>query len=206
MLASDTREIEVVLDPAKLTAAGLRHPTCRSAQAANQLAPVAASGIAGSSISRSPRACGPRSRTSRGRRSPCKNGATVRVADVGEVFPGAPTHQLITGNGRDAASINISQQVGANIFDVKAGVEGRCRLGAHAPLRTARDEGVRPRGVRRDAIANVRDAILIGGLLAVLILLVFLRDWRLTAIAALRCRSPPSRRSFSCGCSASRST
>ena len=36
-----------------------------------------------------------------------------------------------------------------------------------------------------DAIANVRDAILIGGLLAVVVLLVFLRDWRLTLVAAL---------------------
>src|SRR5204863_16636 len=37
----------------------------------------------------------------------------------------------------------------------------------------------------RASIANVRDAILIGGLLAVVILLVFLRDWRLTFIAAM---------------------
>jgi multidrug efflux pump subunit AcrB len=34
------------------------------------------------------------------------------------------------------------------------------------------------------AIANVRDAIIIGGMLAVLILLLFLRNWRLTLIAA----------------------
>ena len=35
------------------------------------------------------------------------------------------------------------------------------------------------------AIANVRDAILIGGALAVLVLLFFLRDWRVTLIAAI---------------------
>jgi multidrug efflux pump subunit AcrB len=34
------------------------------------------------------------------------------------------------------------------------------------------------------AIANVRDAIVIGGLLAVLVLLLFLRNWRLTLVAA----------------------
>ena len=40
------------------------------------------------------------------------------------------------------------------------------------------------------AIANVRDAILIGSVLAVIVLLVFLRDWRLTLVAAitLTCR------------------
>src|SRR6185312_1173323 len=37
----------------------------------------------------------------------------------------------------------------------------------------------------RASIANVRDAILIGGFLAVVILLLFLRDWRLTLIAAI---------------------
>src|SRR6185369_6859014 len=37
----------------------------------------------------------------------------------------------------------------------------------------------------RSAIANVRDAILIGGFLAVIVLIVFLRDLRLTLIAAV---------------------
>ncbi len=36
-----------------------------------------------------------------------------------------------------------------------------------------------------ESIASVRDAILIGGLLAIVVLLVFLRDWRLTMIAAV---------------------
>ena len=35
------------------------------------------------------------------------------------------------------------------------------------------------------AIANVRDAILIGSVLAVIVLLVFLRDWRLTLVASV---------------------
>jgi multidrug efflux pump subunit AcrB len=35
------------------------------------------------------------------------------------------------------------------------------------------------------SIANVRDAILIGGLLAVLVLLIFLRNWRLTFVASI---------------------
>src|SRR6185503_9486383 len=35
------------------------------------------------------------------------------------------------------------------------------------------------------AIVNVRDAILIGAILAVVVLLVFLRDWRLTLVASV---------------------
>ena len=34
-------------------------------------------------------------------------------------------------------------------------------------------------------MASVRDAILLGGLLAVIVLLVFLRDWRLTLVASV---------------------
>ena len=46
-------------------------------------------------------------------------------------------------------------------------------------------QGLRPRRIRRDAIASVRDAILIGGLLAIVVLIVFLRNFRLTLIAAI---------------------
>jgi hypothetical protein len=39
-------------------------------------------------------------------------GATLRVADLGRVFSGAPDRtQLFTGNGRDAVSISIAQQL-----------------------------------------------------------------------------------------------
>src|SRR5919112_86404 len=131
--ASDTREIEVVADPARLLAAGLT------------------------------------------------------VHDVAEVFPGSPDRTgLVTGNGRDAASISVSQQVGANILDIETGVQ------------QAVDELARslPGGLHitkvydlaefvRASIANVRDAILIGGVLAVAVLLLFLRDWRLTLVAAI---------------------
>ena len=54
-----------------------------------------------------------------------KNGATIRVSDLGTVTPGAPDRTLlVTGNGRDAVSMSISQQIGANILDLKAGVDG----------------------------------------------------------------------------------
>ena len=40
-------------------------------------------------------------------------------------------------------------------------------------------------GFVADAMASVRDAIIIGGLLAVAVLFVFLRDWRVTLVAAV---------------------
>jgi CzcA family heavy metal efflux pump len=186
--ATDTREIQVAVDPGRLLAAGLTVDDVVTAlRSSNRLAPVGryaagglehlvlASGLWGSAgeIARTPVAV--------------RNGAAVRVADVAAVFPGAPDRStLITGNGHDAAVISVSQQPGASILDVKAGIEDTL----HELTRTL------PSGLRLSkvydlaefvatAIANVRDAILIGGALAVLVLLLFLRDWRVTLIASI---------------------
>src|SRR5262249_55951525 len=116
-----------------------------------------------------------------------RKGGAIRVGDVAQVYPGAPDRtSLVTGNGRPAAVINVSQQVDASILDVQSGIET-----ALPELASALPPGLRLSKVYdladfvRTAIANVRDAILIGGLLAVVILLVFLHDWRMTVIASL---------------------
>jgi CzcA family heavy metal efflux pump len=186
--ASDTREIEVVTDPARLLAAGLTvHDVSERLKTANQLAPVGryvsggvqelvlASGLWPSidAISQTPVSVRP--------------DGVLRVHDVAQVFQGSPDRTgLITGNGRDAASISVSQQVGANILDIETGVEQ-----AVAELARALPAGLHITKVYdlaefvRASIANVRDAIIVGGFLAVMILLLFLRDWRLTLVAAL---------------------
>ena len=188
VLASDSREVEVVLDPAKLTAEGLTvSDVAEALRAQNLVQPVGrfeeggqqhlalASGLWKNldDIAQAPIVL--------------KGGATVRVADLGAVMPGAPDRTLlVTGNGRDAVSISISQQIGANILAVKEGVDSTL-----ASLLRALPDGIRITKVYdlaefvSAAITNVRDAILIGGLLAVLVLLVFLRDLRLTLIAAI---------------------
>src|SRR5262249_29422568 len=125
VLASDTREIEVSLDPARLAAAGISVVDVADAlKTQNQLLPVGrfpqsgqqhlslASGLwtTADQIAAAPIVV--------------KNGATVRVSDIGSVAPGSPDRTLlITGNGRDAVSISISQQIDANILSVKQGVE-----------------------------------------------------------------------------------
>jgi CzcA family heavy metal efflux pump len=187
--ASDTREIEVVADPARLLAAGLTLKDLGAAlAAANQLAPVgrydsggrqylvlasdawhSVADVAGTPIA-------------------VRKGAALRVADVAQVFPGSPDRTtLATGNGRDAALITLSQQIDTDVLTVKAGIERALKESIAPTL---------PSGLRiskvydlaefvSTAIANVRDAILIGGLLAVVVLIVFLGNWRMTAIAAL---------------------
>ena len=186
--ASDTREIEVILDPNKLTAAGLTVVDVSDAlNAQNQLLPVGRFQEAG--LQNLTLASGLWSNANDIAKAPVlvKNGATVRVGDLGTVAPGAPDRTLlITGNGRDAVVMSIAQQIGANILDLKAGVDATL-----ADLARTLPSGIKMSRVYdlaefvAESIASVRDAILIGGFLAILVLLVFLRDWRLTMIAAV---------------------
>src|SRR3954465_12393998 len=188
VLASDTREIEVVLEPTKLAAAGLAVPDVADAlKAQNQLLPVGRFPEAGQQ--HLSLASGLWSSTADIANAPLivKGGETVRVSDVGTVTAGSPDRTLlVTGNGRDAISISISQQIGANILSVKQGVDD-----ALTTLSRSLPSGIHLTKVYdlaefvSAAIANVRDAILLGGFLAVVVLIVFLRDLRLTLIAAI---------------------
>src|SRR5207244_26380 len=186
--ASDSREIEVVLDPLKLNAAGLTIPEISDKlKAQNLLAPVgrfAESGQQHLSL-----ASGLWSSIDQISAAPviAKEGATIRVADLGQVTQGAPDRTLLVrANGREAVSLSISQQIGANILDLRAGVEQTLADLAHTLPAGLRITKVYDLGeFVASAIANVRDAILIGGFLAVIVLIVFLRNVRLTFIAAI---------------------
>ena len=186
--ASDSREIEVVLDPLKLNAAGLTIPEISDKlKAQNVRAPVgrfAESGQQHLSL-----ASGLWSSIDQISAAPviAKEGATIRVADLGQVTQGAPDRTLLVrANGREAVSLSISQQIGANILDLRAGVEQTLADLAHTLPAGLRITKVYDLGeFVALAIANVRDAILIGGFLAIIVLIVFLRDLRLTMIAAI---------------------
>jgi CzcA family heavy metal efflux pump len=116
-----------------------------------------------------------------------RQGTPLYLGDLAEVRDGVVDRTtLITGNGQPAALLNVARQIRGNILEVADGVwsalkEYRLSLPPAVRLQVVYDlaEFV------RNAVANVRDAILIGGLLAVLVLVAFLRDWRVTAIAAI---------------------
>ena len=187
VLSSDTREIEVITDPRKLVSAGLTVGDVAAAlRAANTLAPVGRfteTGIQhlvlGSGLWDSISAIG---------ETPVvvQRGSPVRVRDLATVVPGSPDRTLlVVGADGDAATVTVSQQLGANILQVRKGLEA-----ALNELRTLLPAGLKFTKTYdlaefvQNAIENVRDAILIGGVLAVLVLLAFLRNWRLTLVAA----------------------
>jgi multidrug efflux pump subunit AcrB len=112
--------------------------------------------------------------------------APIHVGDVAEVKYGAEDRtSMFTGDGVPAALVSVTRQIGSNTVDIADEVEQ-----AIADLQPTLPRGVKVERVYNQAafvrasIANVRDAILIGGLLAVVVLLAFLGHVRITIIAA----------------------
>ncbi len=114
-------------------------------------------------------------------------GVPVRVGDVAAVGPGVkPVYTVVTANGKPAVLLNINRQPDSNTVDVANEV--------HAEI--ARIQQSLPPGIQlqpfydqseivTESIRSVRDAILIGIILASLIMVLFLRDWGASMVAVL---------------------
>lgn len=112
-------------------------------------------------------------------------GNQVRVGDIATVSRGtAPQWIRVTADGQDAVLVNVFQQPGANSVAMAKAI--RAKLAAF--------EKQMPPGVHLAywydqsqlviaSASSVRDAILIGVVLAAFTLFVFLRNWKITAIA-----------------------
>ena len=115
------------------------------------------------------------------------SGAPVRVADVAAVEQATmPVYTTVTANGKNAVLVNIARQPSSNTVTVANAVAAEV-----AQLRQKLPPGVKldlfydQSQLVRDSIASVRDAILIGLVLACVILFLFLRDWTSSLIAGL---------------------
>jgi CzcA family heavy metal efflux pump len=112
--------------------------------------------------------------------------APVYVRDIGEVREGVLDKTvLVAGDGRPAALVSVSRQIGGNIIGVVDGVRAALNGFRESLPPTVRWKVVYDLAeFVKTAVANVRDAIIIGGLLSIFVLIAFLRDWRATFIAA----------------------
>jgi CzcA family heavy metal efflux pump len=111
----------------------------------------------------------------------------LRVGDLGSVSYGAEDlFQIVAGNGRPAALVNIARQPDGNMLRLQQSVHAvmdsvRRELPAGVKLQPVYDQAA----LVRESMKSVRDAILLGGTLAVVVLLLFLGEWRTTLAAAL---------------------
>ena len=115
------------------------------------------------------------------------NNAPVRVADVATIAPGVePQYTVVTADGRPAALVNINRQPDANtvavVDEVKAALTAmRGQIPKDVRVAAYYDQSL----LVRESIKSVRDSILIGLLLSVVILFAFLRNWGTTFVAIL---------------------
>ena len=114
-------------------------------------------------------------------------GAVVRVRDVAVVrAEGAPQWIRVTADGRDAVLVQVYQQPGGNtVRIVKQVAAVFAKAGAQGPAGMHIAPWYDQSELITGSAGGLRDAIVIGVILAALVLLVFLRDWKVTLAAVV---------------------
>jgi multidrug efflux pump subunit AcrB len=114
-------------------------------------------------------------------------GIPVRIRDVATVAPDVkPVYTVVTANGKPAVLLNINRQPDGNTVqvadEVRTEIERiRKTLPPGVDIQPFYDQSI----IVSESIKSVRDAILLGLILASIILVVFLRDWGTSLVAGL---------------------
>jgi CzcA family heavy metal efflux pump len=114
-------------------------------------------------------------------------GAPIRVGDIASVTRSVkPVYTVVTANTKPAVLLNVFRQPDSNTVTVANAVQAEIDL-----IRRELPNGVvlQPfydlSELVNDSITSVRDAVLIGLVLASLIMVLFLRDWGTSLVAGL---------------------
>jgi multidrug efflux pump subunit AcrB len=181
--ASDVREIEVIADPVRLAEQGLSYDDL--ANSIRSSTSAAAVGRVAQDYKQFLVVTATEATTAEDVANVVV-GKGLRVKDVATVEMGTEDHvRIVAGDGQPAALLNITRQVGGNTVAIadsvyKAAQELSKTLPKGIILKPVYDQA----SLVRDATTSVRDAMLIGAILAVIILFIFLRKGRITAISA----------------------
>lgn len=115
------------------------------------------------------------------------NNGIVAIEDIAQVRKSnTPQWIRVTANGRDAVLLNIIQQSGADTVKIAQSIKSEL---AALPPRIAQDIQIIPyydqSKLITDSARSVRDAIIMGAILAAIILVFSLRNFRMTLIVAI---------------------
>ena len=114
-------------------------------------------------------------------------GIPVRIGDIAEVAPNVrPVYTVVTANGKPAVLLNVNRQPDGNTVEVAREVRDEIEnikktLPPGVRVEPFYDQSI----IVQDSIKSVRDAILLGLILASVILVIFLRDWGTSLVAGL---------------------
>jgi multidrug efflux pump subunit AcrB len=114
-----------------------------------------------------------------------KNNQPLRVRDVADVKVLHQDRVLSIGyEGKDSVVITVFRRLGGNTVNISHDIKellATTKMPGNIQATVVYDQA----DFVESSVSNVRDAILIGGLFSILILLAFLRSWRATLISAL---------------------
>ena len=116
-----------------------------------------------------------------------QTGIPVRIGDIASVQAAVkPVYTVVTANGKPAVLLNINRQPDGNTVEVAKEVHDeieniRKTLPPGVQIEPFYDQSI----IVSESIKSVRDAILLGLILASIILVVFLRDWGTSLVAGL---------------------
>jgi CzcA family heavy metal efflux pump len=116
-----------------------------------------------------------------------QTGIPVRIGDVASVAPGVkPVYTIVSANGKPAVLLNIDRQPDSNTVAVADEVHAEiARIRQSLPPGIHIEPFYDQSEIVTASIRSVRDAILIGIILASIIVVLFLSDWGASAVAAL---------------------
>ncbi|MGE3275605.1 MAG: efflux RND transporter permease subunit [Vicinamibacterales bacterium] len=183
----EIREIQVNLDPRRLEALGMPLNEVAQKLAAENL------DVPGGQVKRDGRSISLRTKGEFDAVDEIANvilrstgGSTVRLRDVADVVDGYEDRTSTTRlDGVDAVSFAIRKQAGANTVEIADRVEETlARVATSFPDLQIRPVHSDADGIREN-VREVRNHIIFGGVMAVLIIFIFMRDWRSTLISAL---------------------
>ncbi len=115
------------------------------------------------------------------------DGTPVYLRDVASVTSGYKDREAITRvDGRESVELAVYKEGDANTVQLAAGIRARIEeLGKSLPAGTAMTLVYDQSKFISSAIGEVREAAILGGILAILVLYLFLRDARATLITGL---------------------
>ncbi len=182
------RQIQVILDPERLNAYNLNVEQVRSALALQNIE------IPGGRIDQGNRELSLRTMGRMERPLDfariivgTRNGAPIRVSDIAKVEDGYEEPRSIARlNGEPAVVLAVRKQAGTNTLDVIARVKERIEelkplLPPDIKITYTRDQS----GFIQAAFHAVQEHLILGGIFAAVIVLLFIRNWRSTLIAAV---------------------
>lgn len=114
-------------------------------------------------------------------------GTPVRIGDIATVQRAVkPVYTVVTANGKPAVLLNINRQPDSNTVEVADEVHSEIsQIQAGLPPGIKIESFYDQSTIVEESIKSVRDAILIGLILASIIMVLFLRDWGTSIVAGL---------------------